>query len=76
MANWRLNNDGQKLFLDRLNELGWGKDSNSELARLLKVDRATATKLKDGKYQGHKSKLVSVLIQIGLDADRVESDNF
>lgn len=76
MANWGLNIDGQKLFLDTLKDLGWHSESHSELARLLKVDRATATKLKDGKYQGHKSKLVSVLIQIGLDADRVESDSF
>jgi len=76
LANWGLNIDGQKLFLDTLKDLGWHSESHSELARLLKVDRATATKLKDGKYQGHKSKLVSVMIQIGLKADEVELDSF
>lgn len=76
MANWGLNIDGQKLFLDTLKDLGWYSESHSELGKLLKVDRATATKLKDGKYQGHKSKLVSVMIQIGLKADEVELDSF
>jgi hypothetical protein len=76
LANWKLNNNGQQLFLDTLKDIGWYSESYSELARLLKVDRATAKKLKDGEYQGHKSKLVSVLIQIGLDEDEVESDEF
>ncbi len=76
MANWRLNIEGQKRFEKTLTDLGWYSESYSELAKLLKVDRATSKKLKDGEYQGQKSKLVSVLIHIGWDEYEVESEDY
>ena len=76
MANWRLNGDGQKLFEERLKEKGWASLNDTQLSDLLRVDRSTVAKLRNGKQEGHKSKLEGVMIAFGEDSEKVKSEAF
>ncbi|OYQ62981.1 hypothetical protein B9G53_19340 [Pseudanabaena sp. SR411] len=76
MANWRLNGDGQKFFEEQLKEKGWFSLNDTQLSDLLRVDRSTVAKLRNGKQEGHKSKLEGVMIALGEDSEKVKSEAF
>lgn len=76
MANWRLNGDGQKFFEERLKEKGWASLNDTQLSDQLRVDRSTVAKLRNGKQEGHKSKLENVMIALGEDSEKVKSEAF
>jgi hypothetical protein len=76
LANWRLNGDGQKFFEERLKEKGWFSLNDTQLSDQLRVDRSTVAKLRNGKQEGHKSKLEDVMIALGEDSEKVKSEVF
>ena len=77
MANWRLSDEGYKLFDEQLKANGWDLLNKTELATLLKADRSNmVTNLLNRTHEGQKSKLKGVMIRLGLDEDEVESDSF
>jgi len=76
LANWRLNGDGQKFFEERLKEKGWASLNDTQLSDQLRVDRSTVAKLRNGKQEGHKSKLENVMIALGEDSEKVKSEAF
>ncbi|BBC25617.1 ATP-binding protein [Pseudanabaena sp. ABRG5-3] len=76
MANWRLNGDGQKFFEERLKEKGWFSLNDTQLSDQLRVDRSIVAKLRNGKQEGHKSKLEDVMIALGEDSEKVKSEAF
>ena len=77
MANWRLSDEGYKLFNERLKANGWDSLNKTELATLLKADRNNiVTNLLNRDHEGQLSKLKAVMIRLGLDEDDVESDSF
>ena len=77
MANWRLSDEGYKLFNERLKANGWNLLNKTELAKLLKVERnTTLTNLLNRNHEGWLSKLKDVKTRLGLDEDEVESDSF
>ena len=77
MANWRLSDEGYKLFNERLKANGWNLLNKTELAKLLKVERnTTLTNLLNRNHEGWLSKLKDVMTRLGLNEDEVESDSF
>lgn len=76
MANWKFSNEGQKLFEERLKEKGWASLNDTQLSDHLRVDRSIVAKLRNGKQEGHKSKLEDVMIALGEDFDKVKSETF
>ena len=77
MANWRLSDEGYKLFNERLKANGWDLLNKTELAKLLKVYRSNmVSNLLNRTHEGQKAKLEFVMIRLGLEEDEVESDSF
>ncbi|MFN5398490.1 MAG: hypothetical protein ACK5C4_12860, partial [Pseudanabaena sp.] len=77
MANWRLSDEGYKLFNERLKSNGWDLLNKTELATQLKAYRShMVTNLLNRTHEGQLSKLKDVMIRLGLDEDEVESDSF
>ena len=76
MANWKFSNEGQKLFEEKLESIGWSSLSDSQLADLFDLDRSVVSNLRNGQQQGRKKTLEIAMIALGENADKVKSEVF